>query len=258
MARTIISEIKEGIGYVTLNSPENLNPFTDEIRIGLIEVMQSYKIDPDVRAVIITGSGKAFSAGGDLRAMQKPSSIVEKRDSFLNAFNELPKLVREMEKPVIAAINGYAVGAGCTFALACDLIIASEKAQFGIAFSKMGLGIDAGGTYLLPKAIGLAKAKELAFTGKNISAAEAERIGLINRVVPHNELMETAEELAREIIALPRVAIGVTKKLLNLGVDRTLDEALEMEAFAQAHCMEIPDHKEAVSAFLEKRKPNFE
>jgi 2-(1,2-epoxy-1,2-dihydrophenyl)acetyl-CoA isomerase len=220
--------------------------------------MRGYKTDTAVRAIIITGSGRSFCAGGDISSMKAERSVDVSRSYFLDSVNHLPEVVRDIEKPVIAAVNGFAIGAGCTFALACDLIIASDRAVFGIPFTRIGLGIDAGGTYLLSKAIGLAKAKELAFTGRNVSAEEAERIGLINRVVPHDQLLESTEALAREIIALPRVAIGVTKKLLNLNADRTLAEALESEAFAQAHCMALPDHLEGVSAFLEKRAPVFE
>lgn len=255
--KKILSEIRNQIGFITFNSPQKLNSLAGDIRAGLIQTLGEYKMDRSVRAIIITGNGEAFSAGGDLQSMLAEGTVDNKRDRFVNGLNALPRLITEIEKPIIAAVNGYAIGAGCTLAMSCDLIVASQNARFGVSFNKMGLCPDAGGTYFLPRAVGLAKAKELAFTGRTISAVEAERLGIVNAVVPPEKLLEAAEHLARDIIVWPRAAIGLTKKLLNQGADDNLYSALEREAFAQAHCMVLPDHKEAVKAFLEKRDPIF-
>lgn len=205
----------------------------------------------------MTGSGRAFCAGGDISTMQAGAGPFAGRERLKKVHGIITGLLR-MEKPVIAAVNGYAVGAGCNLALACDIIIAAESAKFGQAFVNIGLVTDMGGAYLLPRAVGLHKAKELCFTGQNIEAREAERIGLVNRVVPDAELESTVKALAGKLAKAPTKAIALAKELLNKSFETNLYALLEFESFAQSTAFQTEDFKEGAAAFLEKREPHFQ
>jgi 2-(1,2-epoxy-1,2-dihydrophenyl)acetyl-CoA isomerase len=256
MQNEILVEKKENLAKVTLNRPEVLNAFSIEMREGLANIVDNLAADDDVRAVVITGAGRAFSAGGDIKSWGDLKDE-NKMKSIMGFVHRAVKGITSMEKPVIAMVNGDAVGAGCNLALACDLIVASENARFGEVFVRIGLGPDWGGAYLLPRLIGMAKAKELLFTGKIISANEALEMGLINNVVPLENLEETGMKLAERLSRSATRAIGMTKNFLQKAWHMDLEEALNYEALMQKELMETTDHKEAVKAFLNKEKPTF-
>lgn len=249
---------EDGVATVTLNRPEALNALSLEMREGLGTIFQEFKTDDSVRAVVLTGAGRAFCAGGDVKGMAQRRGPTEMKDFVRNTIHRAVLAITSLEKPVIAMVNGVATGAGCCLALTCDLIIASDKAKFGFAFVRVGLGPDWGGAYFIPRAIGLAKAKELLFTGKLIDAQEAERIGLINQVVPADQLVETTYALARQLAKGPTKAIGTTKTLVGRGMEMDLLGLLEYEANTAALLVQSEDHREGVQAFVEKREPNFQ
>lgn len=248
--------IEEGIALATLNKPDKLNAMDDDIKAGLMSVIEQIREDPEVKVLVITGSGRAFSAGGDINSLAQVNTAVKGRERIKKLHRLVLGLVN-LEKPVIAAVNGYAVGAGCNLALAADIIYASDKARFSEIFANIGLIPDAGGLYFLPRLVGLAKAKELVFTARMVEAEEAERIGLINKVVPADRLMEETMELARKLAAGPGKALGLAKALLNQSTSWDLPTLLEGEALAQGICMQTADFREGLDAFLKKRKPQF-
>ena len=214
--------------------------------------------NPDVRVVVLTGAGKAFCAGGDMKRMETGTGLTppEQRDE-IRTNHRIVKTIHEMEKPVIASVNGVAVGAGCDLVLACDMRIASEKARFGEVFANVGLVPDAGGTYFLPRLIGSAKAMELILTGRIIDAREADRIGLVNRVVPHDDLKKETMAFAEKLAQGPPLAMGMAKTAIYRGMQMDLASELEYEAYAQSILMETEDYQEGVKAFSEKRLPNY-
>jgi 2-(1,2-epoxy-1,2-dihydrophenyl)acetyl-CoA isomerase len=250
--------VEHGVATLTLNRPENLNALSDEIRLGLLESFHRLGHDDAVGCIVLTGAGRGFCAGGDVKTMAGRSArVFEERAEGIRQSNRIPMLMHTTPKVIIGMINGVAVGAGLSMATACDLRIAGRSARFGTGFIKIGLSGDWGGTWTITRLIGTAKARELFFTGDIIGAEEAARIGLVNRVVEDADLLETTMTLARRIAALPTVALGYTKK--NLAAAETGDFAasLEMEAVHQARCSQTEDHREAVGAFKEKRKPVF-
>jgi 2-(1,2-epoxy-1,2-dihydrophenyl)acetyl-CoA isomerase len=212
--------------------------------------------DAEVRAVVLTGSGGFFCAGGDLKAMSAGFSPVESRARMLKTDRSIIAALFELEKPVIGMVNGMAIGIGCDLALATDIIIASETSKFAANFVRMGLIPDVGSLFLMPRVIGLHKAKELIFTGDSIDALEAQKIGLINKVVPEADLEETVMSLARRL-AKGAHSIGLAKALLHRALTTDLDGAIELQALGQSLCFQTEDHKEAVRAFFEKRAPQF-
>ena len=255
--RNILLARKGNVATITLNRPEKLNALSPELAEELIHALDEVAKDEAIRAVILTGAGKAFSAGGDVDKDVVP--LREKSLSeFIAYFSQLSpvyKLIVEMEKPVIAAINGYCVGGGLDLALACDIRIAAEDAQLGEVFVRMGLVPEAG-TFLLPRQIGVSKAKLLSFTGDILSAKEAENIGLVDKVVPADKLISSAEELAQRLANGPK-AIGLIKKGINASLGMTFDASLDYITQLMYQAVHTEDHKEAVSAWLEKRKPVF-
>ena len=256
MLKDILLERKGNIAIVTLNRPEVLNAFSIEMREGLAITFENLAKDADARAVVVTGAGRAFSAGGDIKGWGDLTD--EKRMKTIMGFvHRAVKGIMSLEKPVIAMVNGDAVGGGCNLALACDMVIASENARFGEVFVRIGIGPDWGGAYLLPRLIGMAKAKELLFTGKIISAREALEMGLINQVVSPDKLEETVMKLAETLSQSATRAIGMTKIFLHKVWQMDLREALEYEAFMQEELVKTEDHREAVKAFLSKTKPFF-
>ena len=219
-------------------------------------VFEEIAKDDDVRAAVITGAGRAFSAGGDIKTWEDLKDDNKLKQIMEYVHRNVTSIIN-IEKPVIAMVNGDAVGAGCNLALACDLVIASENARFGEVFVRMGLGSDWGGAYILPRLIGMAKAKELLFTGKIISAQEALKLGLINSVVPSKKLEETVMKLAEKLSRSATKAIGMTKTFLNKAWQMDIKEAMEYETSMQKELLKSVDHQEAVNAFFNKSKPVF-
>jgi len=256
---TIIAESTGDVLTLTLNRPEVLNAVTDTMLRELLDMLESAERDPAVRCIVLTGAGRGFCAGQDL-AIQKQSADgpqLSAGDHLRQGYNPVIRLLRAIEKPVIAAVNGVAAGAGANIALACDLRIASEAASFVQAFVKIGLVPDAGGTLFLPLLVGYAKAAELAFIGEHIGAEECLRLGLINQVVPADALMERTYDLANRLAALPTRAIGLTKRAFNRAVMPKLNDALDLEADLQDIAARTDDYHEGTAAFREKRIPQF-
>lgn len=249
-----------GVATITLNRPERLNALTFEVYRELTDVFVALRSETDVRAVVITGAGRAFCSGGDVHDI---IGELFKRDmegllEFTRMTCELVRNIRALRKPVIASLNGTTAGAGACIALASDIRIASEEAKIAFLFVKVGLsGADMGAAYLLPRVVGLAKATELLYTGDFISAREAERLGLYNRVVPSEQLAATTRDFAERLAQGPAFALAKTKELLDREAHMSLEAALECEAQAQAICMQHPDYREAYDAFVEKRTPRF-
>jgi 2-(1,2-epoxy-1,2-dihydrophenyl)acetyl-CoA isomerase len=256
----LIYEVEENIATLTMNRPERLNALGDTLRTDLHEAITTASGDPNVRAIILTGAGRGFCSGGDVKAMneakqrQASSPMMDKiapsRDLTVLAMRDAPK-------PIIAAINGPAAGAGMNIALGCDIRIASSTARFGETFVKRGLHVDWGGTYFLPRIVGMAKACELIFTGDIIDAEEALALGMVSQVVEPEALMDTARALARKIAAGPPIAIRLAKRALYHNQECDLRAALEYETYAQNICRETEDASEGIRAFVEKRLPNF-
>lgn len=247
--------IENGICTVKLNRPEVRNALVLEMRQELKDVFTAVKQNDEVKVIILTGEGKAFSAGGDLSALKEVDAVSGRKR--LQAGHEMIHSIVNLEKPVIAAINGVAAGAGVSLAVACDIIIASRSAAFIQSFAKVGLIPDLGAIHFLPKLIGRHRALELMFLGGKVSAEQAQNIGMINRVVEDEQLMDEVYRLALQLAEGPDMALGFMKKLVNRSVLADLDETLELEGFAQAMCFESKDFKEGVQAFFEKRKPVF-
>ena len=248
-------EVENRIAKITLNVPQKLNALDAQLAEELTEALHEAKQDDGVKVVVLTGSGKAFCAGGDISVfssfdLKGSIDFVRDAQSLVGAFTKLPK-------PVVAAVNGFAVGAGLSLALLSDIVIASDKAIFGAAFVNVGLVPDIASLYFLPRLVGLQKAKELSFTGKNIDAQEACRLGFVNTVVEHEKFAVAVEEFSKFLAGQAGFAMGSAKTLLNMSMDMGVNELLEMEAVTQGVCMQSPDSKEGVDAFLNKRKPNF-
>ena len=245
---------------ITMNRPEVYNALNDTLTYELQDALKNAARDKSVSVVVLTGAGKAFCSGQDLGALKKkyvPGYVPHLGEDLRKRYNPVASRLREMDKPVIAAVNGVAAGAGLSFALACDIRIASERASFIEVFINVGLIPDSGSTWTLPRLVGLGKAMELCFTGDTVHAAEALRIGLVNRVVPAEELLTETNALAGRIAGLPARGIALTKRLLNQSYDNDLAAQLEAEAFAQETAALTEDHYEGVVAFIEKRTPEF-
>lgn len=250
-----------GVATITLNRPERLNALTFDVYRELTDTFAALRTETDVRVVVIAGAGRAFCSGGDVHDIigELFNRDVEGLLEFTRMTCELVRNIRALHKPVIASLNGTTAGAGACIALASDIRIASEAAKIAFLFVKVGLsGADMGAAYLLPRVVGLAKATELLYTGDFISAQEAERIGLYNRVVPGDQVAETTRELAERLAQGPAFALAKTKELLDREANMSLEAALECEAQAQAICMQHPDYREAYEAFVAKRTPQFE
>ena len=257
--QTIIFEKEDGIAKLSLNRPDKLNALNTQIITELYEALEECRGDPQIRCIVITGVGRGFCSGADASDLGS-TSVEEGAEDFgtrMERYNRVIRALRDIEKPVIASVNGVAVAAGMNLALACDIRIASDRARFGEVFVKVGLSPDCGGGYLLWRLVGLGKATELMFTGDIIDAEEAQRIGLVNQVVPHEELEKTTTEFATRMAKGPTRAIGLAKKLLNRGMETDLATLLDFEAFAQYQTASSGDSKEGVKAFMEKREPDF-
>jgi enoyl-CoA hydratase/carnithine racemase len=258
--KSFLYEQHEGIATITLNRPDRLNAITFEVYRELTDLIATLRDEKEVRVVVITGAGRAFCSGGDVRDI---IGELQGRDAaglleFTRLTCELIHNMRALPKPIIASINGTTAGAGACIALASDIRIAAEEAKIAFVFVKVGLaGTDMGATYLLPRIVGLSKATELLMTGDFISAAEAERIGLYNRVVPRDQLETATGEFAGKLVHGPALGLAKTKEMLNREMHMSFESSLEAEAVAQALCMQTPDFKEAHAAFLEKRPAKF-
>jgi 2-(1,2-epoxy-1,2-dihydrophenyl)acetyl-CoA isomerase len=261
---TLLYEVKVGVATITLNRPAVLNAISPQMIEELQAVLNTIRDDATVRAVVLTGAGRGFCAGADLKARQRVKPTEAPADAhhagaerLRRTYNPLILAIRTIEKPFLAAVNGVAAGAGCNLALACDIVLASNEARFGNVFVRIGLIPDCGGHFLLPRLVGFHKAAELMFTGDIIDAQEAEHLGLINRVVPHAELAQQARELAERLARGPTRAIGLCKRTLNVGMTADLAAVLEAEAEGQGLARQTEDHWEGVQAFLEKRPARF-
>src|SRR5690554_7260799 len=254
---SIIKEIKGKTAYLTLNRPEVFNSFNREMALLLQKELDACEKNSEVRAIVITGSGKAFSAGQDLKEVTSPELNPGFKKILEEHYNPINSKIRKIEKPIIAAVNGVAAGAGANIALACDVVIASENASFIQAFSKIGLVPDSGGTYFLPRLIGFQKASALAMLGDKVSAVEAEKMGMIYRVFPAENFWEEAKKIAETLSQMPTKALALTKLLLNASLKNSLDEQLKLESVYQIEAAQTDDYNEGVQAFIEKRKPEF-
>jgi enoyl-CoA hydratase/carnithine racemase len=257
---TFLYEVADGIANIRLNNPDRLNALTFQTYQELELLFESLARDDSVKVTIITGTGKGFCSGGSVHEII--GKLIDMNGEELNRFTRLTCAVtrnmRNLKKPIIAAVNGIAAGAGAMLALASDLRIVSDRAKFAFLFTKVGLsGADMGALYLLPRIVGQGKATELLFLGDTVDAQEAFRIGLANRVVEHDKLMDEADDLARRLSRAPLHAVGVTKELLEREANMDLDQALELEAMTQAECMQTRDFREGYQAFVEKRAPVF-
>jgi 2-(1,2-epoxy-1,2-dihydrophenyl)acetyl-CoA isomerase len=255
--QTILFEISKGVGTITFNRPEALNATNDEFYRELSGLIREIAEDASVGCVIITGAGRGFCAGADVKSMNPDMQLLARRKRHRGILADVLRPLVNLEKPVIAAVNGAAVGAGFNIALAADILVASDKAIFSQIFTRLGLVPDLGGLYLLTRVVGLNKAKELCFTAKKIDAAEALSLGIANRVVPADQLMSAATTLAQEIAAGPPTALAMIKTLLNKSSNASLDQMLEYEGYAQTLAYTTPEHREGVAAFREKRAPDF-
>ena len=257
---TVLTERAGGVLRITLNRPDSLNAFTRQLHGELAEALRAAERDAEARVLVITGAGRAFCAGQDLKEARQAGQDDQPRLSGLlrTHYNVLIKRLRSLDKPVIAAVNGVAAGAGLGMALACDLRIASSGATFVSAFSAIGLVPDSGTFYHLPRLVGWAKAMELMLTSERVDADEALRLGLVNRVLPAEAFESGVRELAERLASGPTLAYGLIKRGLNRSLSADLDTVLEMEAQYQAVAGQSYDFREGVTAFLEKRKPRFE
>jgi len=256
---TLLSEIRDCVQIFTLNRPEVMNAFDDEMREALVEGLEQAAGDPDVRCVLVTGAGRAFCAGGDIASMAKlqaenDTTVLRRRVSLAARG---VRALRTMSKPSIAAIHGPAAGAGINLALACDIRLGSEEALFSESFVRIGLVPDWAGFYLLPRVVGPAKALELMMTADRVDAAEALRLGLLNRLLPAEGFHEAALAFARSLAAGPPEALARIKEGVYLGAEASLDEVLSFEAEVQGKLFLGEDAREGMRAFLEKRTPRF-
>lgn len=257
---TIIIEKKDQISRITLNRPEALNALNDQMGDEFYAALKDSERDPTTRCLIITGSGRAFSAGEDVSGLKErygEGSHPSLGDHLRKKYHPIILKIRNMEKPIIARINGIAAGSGASIALACDIRIASEDAGFKQAFIGVGLVPDSGSSYFLSRMLGPGRALELIMTGRTVSAKEAETLGLVTRTVPASELDKTVNEYAEKLASGPTRALGLSKRVVNNATRLELSEALEYEAQNQDIAGRTGDHLEAVRAFLEKRKPKF-
>ena len=256
MFETLLLEKQNGKAVIKLNRPEVYNAFNEAMKKELQEALKDVERDKAVRVVIITGEGKAFCSGQDLKdAMNMPNRSF--KQSLDTGYNPIIRAMRNMPKPIICRLNGVAAGAGCSVALACDLIIAAEEASMTEIFINIGLVLDSGSSYFLPRLVGSAKAFELATTGRKFSAKQAFDMGIVNHVVPLSGLDDAVDDMAKFYANAPTKAIGLMKKMLNKSFHSDLDTMLDYEAYCQEIAGATADHKEGVTAFMEKRKPVF-
>lgn len=257
---TLLNATIGGVTTLTLNRPDVLNAFNDELGMALLDAVTEASADEATRCIVITGAGRAFSAGEDLGALSaqyKSGDVPDLGDTLTNRYNPLIRAIRRAPKPVVAAVNGVAAGAGASLALACDFRIASEAAKLNLAFIRVGLVPDSGALWFLAKMVGAARALELGAGGHPVDAAKALELGLFNQVVPPDDFEETYQAFARRLSTMATAAFALTKQLTNEALSRSLDEQLDAEVEAQTAAGRTDDHLEGVTAFFEKRSPDF-
>ena len=257
MTQPILKQLENGVATLTFNRPEVFNSFNREMALLLQEELDACAKDDTVRTIVLTGSGKAFCAGQDLKEVTTPELNPGFKKILEEHYNPIITSIREIEKPIIAAVNGVAAGAGANIALACDLVIAHEKVSFIQAFSKIGLIPDSGGTFFLPRLIGFGKASALMMLGDKVSATEAERMGMIYKVTSLEDFENTVITIAGTLAQMPTKALGMTKRLLNKSMSNNLEQQLDLESKLQIEAAQSEDYAEGVAAFIEKRKPEF-
>lgn len=261
MSQDLLEATRDGVAVLTLNRPDRLNALSRPMLDGLREALPRLAADPAVGVVVLTGAGRAFCAGGDVKAMaegrETEGQTLEERAQGLRARMEVSRWLHEMPKPTIAMVRGAAAGAGLSIALACDLRIAGDAAKFGTAFARVGYSGDFGGSFFLTRLVGTARARELYFTADLVDAAEALRLGLVNRVVPGERLEEETMALATRLARGPRIALRYMKRNLNAAEHGSLAELLDLEAWHHTRCGLTEDHREATRAFVDKREPVF-
>ncbi len=246
----------DGVGHIRMNRPEKYNAFVRDMALAVQQHLDDAANNEDVRCVLLTAEGKAFCAGQDLREFTDDNGI-DVTSIVDEHYNPIVEKIAEISKPVVCAVQGVAAGAGANLALACDLVIAGESASFIQAFSKIGLIPDTGGTFYLPRLIGMQKAKALMMLAEPVNAVDAERIGMIYKTVADEELYEEALNLAKRLAQMPTAALGLTKHALNRSLSNDLEKQLGIESQLQSRATQTEDFKEGVAAFLEKRKPEF-
>ena len=257
----ILYDVAAGVATITLNRPDSLNALNRQITVELQDALASAAGDPAVRCLLITGAGRGFSAGADLSQLEgsyKAGTPAPLGDMLRDGYNKVIIPITKMEKPVVAAVNGVAAGAGSSLALACDFRIASDKARFFQAFIKIGLVQDSGASYFLPRLVGFAKAMELALLGDIIGADDALKFGLVTKVVPHDTLADEARAFAEKLASGPTRGYGLSKRAMYFGIDNDIEATMDFEADLQAQLALTADHMEGVKAFREKREAKFE
>lgn len=258
-SKTVLEERSGAVATIRLNRPDKLNALTPELGRALVHALLRAAEDKSVRAVVVTGAGRAFCAGGDLNLLRdvRKRKATRELEGLLIAGKEICLAIATMTKPVIAAVNGAAAGGGMNLALACDMRIASSQAKFAESFANVGLYPDFGGTYFLPRIVGSAMAAELFYTAELLSAEDALRLGIVNRVFPAEQFQEETRKMAESLAAAPPIAIRDVKRTILADDRRTLEAKLEEEVRLQIHCFESEDCLEGLNSFFEKRKPNF-
>lgn len=255
MKAEVLYQVQDGVATITMNRPQSLNSMNPGLIDGLHEALTKAAEDTAVRCLVLTGAGRAFCAGGDLGYLNGIESLAAKR-SFINRVGDVARRITMLPKPVIAKVNGVTAGAGVNLMLACDLVYAVDTARFGESFAKVGLIPDCGGLFFLPRTVGTLKAKELMFTADLISAAEAEKLGMVNHLCPAEKLEEAVAAMAKRLAASAPLSISLIKQYVNQP-GLTLDDVLAAEAVAQPLCMGSADCAEGIAAFQEKRAPKF-
>ena len=253
---TILYNKENGVGFITLNRPDKYNSYNRDMALALQSCLDDCETDDEVRCIYITGAGKGFCSGQDLSEAMNPTPEEFER-MVREHYNATILRLRKIEKPIIAAVNGVAAGAGANIALACDIVLACESASFIQAFSKIGLIPDSGGTYILPRLIGLQRAAALMMTADKVMAAEAAAMGMIYKCFPDDTFETESKKMAFSLAQMPTKGLGLTKRLLNQSFSNTLEQQLDMEKEVQAQAGGSYDFREGVQAFIEKRKPTF-
>lgn len=255
--QNILFTITDAVGIIRLNRPAVFNSFNRAMALELQAALEDCREDTAIRAIYLTGEGKAFCAGQDLQEVSDPDNSPSFKTILGEHYNPIIERLRGIEKPIVCGVNGVAAGAGANIALACDIVVASESASFIQAFSKIGLVPDSGGTYILPRLIGFAKASALMMLGEKVAAKDAEAMGMIYKTLPTEGFDEAALAIAQQLAQMPTKGLGYTKHLLNITFENILSEQLEAEDKYQTLAGSTADYREGVAAFLEKRKPDF-
>lgn len=257
MEKAVLFEVNEGVALITLNRPDRYNAVNQDLVDGISESLDKAKNDESIRAIVMTGAGKGFCAGADMMVFGEQVTPEQRRDYLIDQYQPLMRQFYNLNKPIIGAINGTAAGVGAAFALACDLRVMSEKSAILYAFINIGLGPDGGASWLLSRQVGYSKAFEIAISGKKVLGQQCLELGLTNRVVENEKILENAINWAKELANRPTLAIGITKQDIVHSMNNDLDSTIAFEAECQVSAFKSYDLKEGVTAFIEKRKPNF-